>query len=78
MCAVRPLSYTVYLASFGAHISDILRSLLTTQFPGRQCVFESWPMGFHKVRTSPRPPEMPTRKNQRPASDSSLSFRQIR
>ncbi len=33
--------------------SDLQSFYSSTQFPRRQGIFESWPMGFHKVRTSP-------------------------
>jgi hypothetical protein len=73
------LSRTLSLASFEAYLSDLRRSLLTAQFPGRQCVFESWPMGFHKVRTSPRLRSRNAHtQNQCSASDPSLPFRLIR
>ena len=33
------------------HVPDFLSFSFIVQFPGREDIFESWPMGFHKVRT---------------------------
>jgi len=33
-------------------LTSLALSSFPTQFPGREGVFGSWPMGFHKVRTS--------------------------
>ncbi|KAF8501552.1 CRAL-TRIO domain-containing protein [Russula emetica] len=36
-------------------IEELYRSIDPFDFPGRQCVFESWPMGFHKTDKLGRP-----------------------
>ena len=47
--ACRSVLAPIYLRIFRNYLTCSCSHL---QFPGREQVFESWPMGFHKVRNT--------------------------